>query len=119
MTDQNPNESSNGSNHPEEPTFTEQIEVTGNQLVERVKQLIEEGNVRRIIIRGPEGHVLMELPLSIGVAGGAALLWLAAPLAAIAAIAALVAKVTIEIVREVEPAKNGEGEDSDLPPRAE
>ncbi len=48
--------------------FTEQLEVAGNQLVDRVKELIEQGNVRRLIIRGPEGRVMLEVPLTVGAA---------------------------------------------------
>ncbi len=80
--------------------FNEELEVAGNQLVERVKELIEEGNVRRLIIRNPEGRTLLEIPLTFGaVAGGALLIWLGPVLAALAVIGALVARIKIEIVR--------------------
>ena len=87
----------------EDKNLNEQIEVAGGQVVERVRGLVEEGNVRRLILRNPEGRVLLEIPLTAGVAVGGALLWLNPLLAGLGAIAALIARVNIEIVRE-EPA---------------
>jgi hypothetical protein len=82
-------------------TFNEELEVAGSQLVERVKELIEEGNVRRLIIRNPEGRTLLEIPLTFGVVGGGAILIFMGPvIAALAVIGALVARLKIEIVRE-------------------
>lgn len=82
-------------------TFNEELEVAGNQLVERVKELIEEGNVRRLIIRNPEGRTLLEIPLTFGaVAGGALVIFFGPVLAALAVIGALVARIKIEIVRD-------------------
>jgi hypothetical protein len=81
-------------------TFSEQLEVAGNQLVDQVQDLIKQGNVRKIIIRTSDDRELMQVSLTVGaVAGG--VLALAAPwLAALGAIAALVARVKLEIVRE-------------------
>ncbi|MBI3962828.1 MAG: DUF4342 domain-containing protein, partial [Deinococcus sp.] len=56
-------------------TFSEKIEVAGNQLVEHVKELIKEGNVRRLILRDHEGKVLMEIPLTTGVVVGGVITW--------------------------------------------
>jgi xanthine/CO dehydrogenase XdhC/CoxF family maturation factor len=79
---------------------TEEINVMGSALVDKVKDLIREGNVRRIIVRRSSGETLMEIPLTAGV-GVAALLTLLAPvLAALAAIAALVAQFRVEIERD-------------------
>jgi hypothetical protein len=91
----------NNNNDGEKRTFNEELEVAGSQLVERVRELIEEGNVRRLIIRNQEGRTLLEIPLTIGaVAGGAILMAFGPVLAAVAVIGALVAKLKIEIVRE-------------------
>lgn len=81
-------------------TFSEQLEVAGNQLVDQVQDLVKQGNVRKLIIRTPDDRELMQVSLTVGaVAGG--VLALAAPwLAALGAIAALVARVKIEVVRE-------------------
>ncbi len=83
-------------------TFSEEIEVAGNQVVERVQELVKEGNVRRLIIRNPDDKILLEMPLTVGaVAGG--VIALATPwLAALGAFAALVARVKIEIIREID-----------------
>jgi hypothetical protein len=81
-------------------TFNEELEVTGNQLVERVKELIEEGNVRRLIIRNPEGRTLLEIPLTFGAVAGGALLMFYPVLAGLAAIGGLLARLKIEIVRQ-------------------
>jgi hypothetical protein len=86
----------------EKRTFSEEIEVAGNQVVERVQELVKEGNVRRLIIRNPDDKILLEMPLTVGaVAGG--VIALATPwLAALGAFAALVARVKIEIIREID-----------------
>ena len=83
----------------EEHTWTEQIEIAGSDLVERTKELIEEGNVRRLIIRTQDDKVLLEVPLTAGVAVGGVLTLLAPVLAALGAMAALLSYVKVEIVR--------------------
>lgn len=85
----------------EKRNFSEELEVAGSQLVERVKELIDEGNVRRLIIRNPDGRTLVEIPLTVGAAvGGVMLLWLGPVIASLAVIGALIARVKIEVVRE-------------------
>jgi DNA-binding Lrp family transcriptional regulator len=74
----------------------EEFKVSGEDLLKRVKELIAEGNVRRIIIKNKEGKVIVEVPLTLGVVGAI----LAPPLAAVGAIAALVTECTIVVVRE-------------------
>lgn len=81
-------------------TWTEEVEIVGNQLVERVQDLVAEGNVRRLIIRGTDDKTLLEIPLTFGAVAGGALVFAAPWLAALGAFAALVARVKIEIVRE-------------------
>lgn len=83
----------------DEKTFVEEIEVASNELVDRVKQMIEDGNVRRLIIRHGDGTMLLEVPLTAGVVGVGAIAVFAPVLAALGALAALVARVKIEIVR--------------------
>ena len=83
----------------EERTWIEEIEVAGSELVERVKVLISEGNVRRLIIKKPDGSLLMEIPLTAGVAVGGVFTVVAPVLAALGAMAALLTKVKVEIVR--------------------
>jgi hypothetical protein len=80
-------------------TNTEKYKVTGSQLVEKIKQLIHEGNIRKVRLVHEE-RTLIEIPLSLG-APVAALGILAAPvLAAIGAFAALVTECTIEVEKE-------------------
>ena len=77
-------------------TTTEKFTVSGSQLVDKVKQLIHEGNIRKVRLLH-EGRTLLEIPLSIG-APATAIVILAAPvLAAIGAFAALVTECTIEV----------------------
>jgi hypothetical protein len=83
----------------EERIWTEEIEIDGGELVDRVKGLIEEGNVRRLIIRKPNDEILLEVPLTAGVAVGGVVTLFAPVLAALGAMAALLAKVKIQIVR--------------------
>jgi len=80
-------------------TWTEEIEVAGTQLVERVKELIQEGNVRSIIIRKPDGQRLLVVPLTAGVAVGSVVTLFAPVLAALGALAALLTDVKVEVVR--------------------
>lgn len=84
----------------EDQTWTEEFEVAGSELVERIKELIHQGNVRRLIIRKPNDEVLIEIPLTAGVAVGSALTIFTPVLAAVGAMAALVANVKVQIVRE-------------------
>ena len=73
----------------------EQHQVRGDDLVAKVKELVREGNVRRIIIKDDEGKTLIEVPLTLGVVGAVLLpVW-----AAIGAIAALVTKCSIVVER--------------------
>ncbi|MDQ6661155.1 MAG: DUF4342 domain-containing protein [Chloroflexota bacterium] len=78
--------------------FTEELTVLGDQLLNRVKELVHEGNVRRVIIK-QEGHTIMEIPLTVGVVG----VLVAPVLAAIGAIGALMAQCSIEVVRSERP----------------
>jgi hypothetical protein len=77
----------------EENVRREEFKVDGEALIEKVKELIHEGNIRRIIIQDHEDRVLVDIPLTIGVLG----VLVAPQLAAIGAIAALVSKATIVV----------------------
>jgi hypothetical protein len=80
----------------------EEVTLKGSELVDYVKKLIAQGNVRRLIIRKPDGEVLMEVPLVAGIAVSGALTLMAPVLAALGAMAALVANVRVEIIRSDE-----------------
>ena len=77
----------------EEKVQTEEYSVSGDSLVAKVKELVHEGNVRRVIIKNEEGETLIEVPLTLGVVG---ILFLPT-LAAIGAIAALVTDCTLVV----------------------
>ena len=77
-----------------ERTFTESFKVAGEQLVDAVKKLVHEGNVRRVIIKHDD-HSIAEFPLTVGVIGAV----LAPMLAAVAALAAALKECTIEVER--------------------
>lgn len=83
----------------EERTWTEEVEISGSELVDRAKELIQEGNVRRLIIRKPNDDILLEIPLTAGVAVGGVVTLFAPVLAALGAMAALLANVKLQIVR--------------------
>ncbi|KPJ68330.1 hypothetical protein AMJ44_06670 [candidate division WOR-1 bacterium DG_54_3] len=75
----------------------EEIRVKGEQLLGKVKEIVQEGNVRKITIKDKAGNVIIEFPLTIGVLGAV----LAPFLAAVGAIAALVTECTISVERKV------------------
>lgn len=77
----------------------QEIKLAGNQLVDKMRELIEEGNVRRIVIKKDE-RILFELPLTVGVGAGAAAVLVSPMLAAVGAVAALVTDVTLVVERE-------------------
>jgi hypothetical protein len=83
----------------EETTWIEEIEVAGNQLVERVKELIAEGNVRRLILRTQDDKAILEIPLTTGAVVGGVVTLFAPLVAALGALAALIARIKVQIVR--------------------
>jgi hypothetical protein len=79
--------------------FVEEAQVLGRDLVEKVRSLIHEGNVQRIIIKDEHGYTFIEIPVTVAAIG-----IIAAPvLAAVGAISALVAKFTIVVERAGPP----------------
>jgi len=78
------------------PMNTEEFKVSGEQLLAKLKELLHEGNIRRIIIKDKDGKTLIEFPLTLGVVG----VILAPTLAAVGAIAALVTEATIVVEKE-------------------
>lgn len=85
-----------------ERTWTEEFEIAGADLVERVKKLIADGNVRRLIIRNEKGESLLEIPLTAGVVVGGVFAIAFPVLAALGALAALLVNVKLEVVRVVD-----------------
>ncbi len=76
-------------------TRTEEFQLNGDALLAKVKELLHEGNIRRVVIKNEEGRTLIDIPLTVGVVGAI----LAPQLAAIGAIAALVTRGTIVVER--------------------
>lgn len=91
-------------------TFTEEIEVMGNQLVQQVKDLFNEGNVRQVRLKASDGDILFETPLTFGVVAGGAVALAAPWLAILGAIAAFVTHVKLEVIREADDAEPTEPE---------
>ena len=81
----------------DEKVTSEEFKLDGDQLIAKVKELIKEGNVRRVIIKNEEGRTMIELPLTLGVVGTI----VAPQLAALGAIAVLIGRGTL-VVEKVE-----------------
>ncbi len=77
----------------EEKVHTEEFQVKGEEIVSKIKELLHEGNIRRVIIKNESGRTLVDIPLTIGVVGAL----LVPQLAAIGAIAALLSHGTIVV----------------------
>lgn len=78
----------------------EEFKVSGEKLKERLKELIHEGNVRRVILKNPQGRVLLDMPLNAGVVGVALLpFW-----AAVAAVAVMATDYSVVVERDPDKA---------------
>ena len=87
-----------------------EFKVKGKELLKKIEELINEGNIRRIIIKDADGKVFIEIPLTIGVIGT-----IAAPvMAAVGALAGLVANFTIEVIRKSDNISEEKLEDDDI-----
>ena len=87
----------------EEKTLTETYKVHGDEAVKKVKELVNEGNVRRIAIANEDGETLIEIPLTIGVVGVA----LMPVAAAVGAVTAMLTECTITVERQEPEAEAG------------
>ena len=72
---------------------TEEFKLNGGEILDKIKEVLHEGNIRRIILKDEKGKVFLEIPLTVGILGAA----LVPVLAAVGAIAALVSKLTIVV----------------------
>jgi hypothetical protein len=77
------------------PPKTEEFKITGDEMLAKVRELVHEGNVRRLIIKSESGITLLEVPLTVGVIGAALL----PVLAAVGALAAVATDCTIVVER--------------------
>jgi hypothetical protein len=82
-----------GNAMPEEKFRTEEFRVDGEELLRKIKDLIKQGNIRRVIIKDKDGKTVFEIPLTFGVVGAL----IAPQLAAIGAIAALLTEATVVV----------------------
>ena len=78
-----------------------EFKVKGEELVEKIRQLLHEGNIRRIIVKDEDGKVYLEIPVTFGLVG----VLLAPTIAALGAIAAMVANLKVEVIKKEEPEK--------------
>ena len=78
-------------------TIFEEIKVLGHELSDKVRELVHEGNVNRVIIKDEHGRTFIEIPVTVAAIGAV----FAPVLAAVGAIAAMAAKFTIVVVRSV------------------
>jgi hypothetical protein len=80
----------------------EELKVVGKDLVGKVKSLIHEGNVRRVIVKDDKGNTFIEIPIAVAAIGA-----IAAPvLAALGALAGMIAHFTVVVERAAEPSKD-------------
>ncbi|MCF6327238.1 MAG: DUF4342 domain-containing protein [Devosiaceae bacterium] len=92
-------------------TFTEEVEVAGHQLIDEVTRLVSEGNVHKLRVRSQNSDVVFEVPLTAGAVVGGVFVLAAPALAVLGALAGLLAKVKIEIVRNVDADEDAEDGD--------
>ena len=81
-----------------EKTRTEEFQVQGEEILAKVKELVRQGNIRRISIKSEDGKPIVDLPLTLGVVGALLL----PQFAALGAIAALVARCTVTVEKDDE-----------------
>ncbi len=86
-------------------TWTEEVEVSADKLMDKVKEWAAEASVRRIRVKEPDGDIAVDIPLTIGAAAGGAIVIAAPILALVGALVAFFAKVKVEIVHEEADAK--------------
>lgn len=84
----------------EEKVSVEEFSISGDALVAKFKELVHEGNIRRIIIKNEEGRILIEIPLTVVVVGGVLSAALFPVIAAVGVIGAMVAHLTIVIEKK-------------------
>ncbi|WP_293075835.1 DUF4342 domain-containing protein [Moorena sp. SIO3H5] len=100
-TDQQINNHSNSIEPDVQPKVSvEEFSISGNDLIDKVKDLINQGNIRRIMIKNEQDRILLEIPLTFGVLGGVTAIFLAPWLLALGAIGALAARLKVVVERK-------------------
>jgi hypothetical protein len=93
----------------EQKVYREEFKIDGDAVIATIKELVHEGNVRRITIKNEQGQTLIEIPLTVGVVGAILLpVW-----AAIGAIAALAANLIILVEKVESPVESSSDESKD------
>ena len=88
--------------NPEDRVTVEEFKISGDALVAKVKDLIHQGNIRRISIKNETDHTLLEIPLTVGVSGGAVGAAFFPVVAALGVIGAMVAHLTVVVERQTD-----------------
>ncbi|MCP5047550.1 MAG: DUF4342 domain-containing protein [bacterium] len=86
--------------------FKEEFKLKGSELIDKIKELVHEGNIRKISIKTEDGKTLLEFPLTLGLVGAA----IAPLLAAVGAVAALISKCTLVVEKEESGEENKDSE---------
>lgn len=94
---------------PSEKVTVEEFKISGDALVTKIKDLIHQGNIRRIIIKNENGYTLIEIPMTVGVIGGAIGTVLFPVVAALGVIGAMVTHLTVVIERRESNPPNTDG----------
>ena len=94
-------------------SFSETIEVAGSQVIDQVKKLIQQGNVRQLKVTAKDSDFSLEMPMTVGVLIGGAVALTAPWLAVLGVVAGLVTNVVIEVERD------GEAKSTEAPKPAE
>ena len=87
----------------EDRTFTEELQVTGQHLVQRIRGLVQDSNTRRVTIFAQDGNELLSMPLTFGVVAGSFMTMSAPAQAGLGALAAMVTHVRLEVTRADRP----------------
>src|SRR3954462_2572380 len=85
-------------------SFTEELKVEGKELGDTVKRIIHEGNVRRVVVRNPEGRTILDIPVNAGVLGAVVF----PMIATLATIAVYAARYTLIVERNAPTAEAGD-----------
>ncbi|AOY81477.1 MULTISPECIES: DUF4342 domain-containing protein [Moorena] len=100
-TDQQINNHSNSVETDVQPKVSvEEFSISGNDLIDKVKDLINQGNIRRIMIKNDQDRILLEIPLTFGVLGGFTAIFWAPWLLPLGAIGALAARLKVVVERK-------------------
>ena len=87
---------------PEKKESVERIEIDGSKLVDKVKEIVAQGQVKRVRVLEPDGDIALDISLNVAVVAGGAVVLAAPVLAVLGALAVFFTKVKVEIVREEE-----------------